>query len=74
MTDVGRITASGTTRAVIIRSTVAPAETSFITRPEYKQQVEHVESSADGAAEWHMHLHVDLRLVGESAPQNVINS
>ena len=46
MTDVERITASGTTRAVIIRSKVAPAETTFITRPEYKQPVEPVESSA----------------------------
>jgi hypothetical protein len=66
MTDVERITANGTTLAVIIRSTVAPAATTFFTPPEYKQQVGFVVYAAGGAVERHTHLPLERHLVGTS--------
>jgi hypothetical protein len=66
MTDVERITAHGTTLAVIIRSTVAPAATTFFTPPEYKQQVGFVVYGAGGAVERHTHLPLERHLVGTS--------
>ena len=66
MTDVEQITASGTTLAVIIRSTMVPSATTFFTPPEYKQQVGFVVYPAGGVVERHTHVPLERHLVGTS--------
>ncbi|CAN5251065.1 hypothetical protein BH09GEM1_BH09GEM1_15640 [soil metagenome] len=66
MNGVEEIVASGKTLAVIIRSQVSPLRTTFLTPPEYKQQVGFVVYPAGGTIERHTHVPLERRLVGTS--------
>lgn len=52
--------------AYIIRSSFAPEMTTFITPPEFKQQVGYIVYPAGGEVSRHVHLNLERKLVGTS--------
>jgi hypothetical protein len=52
--------------AYIIRACMAPDKTTFLTPPEFKQQVGFVVYGAGGEVKRHLHLPLERRLVGTS--------
>ena len=66
MNGVEQIVASGQTLAVIIRSQVSPTGTTFLTPPDYKQQVGFVVYPKGGTIARHTHVPLERRLVGTS--------
>ena len=66
MSQVEQISANGLPLAYIIRADVAPTETTFVTPPEFKQQVGFVVYPAGGEIARHVHLPLERHLVGTS--------
>ena len=66
MPQVEQIAANGQPLAYIIRADVAPTETTFVTPPEFKQQVGFVVYPAGGEIARHVHLPLERHLVGTS--------
>ena len=66
MEHVERIEWQGTLLVVIIRAETAPAQTTFFTPPELKQQVGFVVCPQGGTIERHVHVALERRLVGTS--------
>jgi len=52
--------------AYIIKSSFAPEATTFLTPPEFKQQVGYIVYPAGGEVSRHVHLDLERRLVGTS--------
>jgi len=52
--------------AYIIRSSFAPEVTTFLTPPEFKQQVGYIVYPTGGEVSRHMHLNMERKLVGTS--------
>jgi hypothetical protein len=63
---VENITWHGVPLAYIIRSTLNPPQTTFLTPPEFKQQVGFVVYSAGGEIQRHVHRPLERHLVGTS--------
>lgn len=63
---VEHITAAGRPLAYIIRASFAPVETTFLTPPEFKQQVGFVVYPAGGVIARHEHVPLERRLTGTS--------
>jgi hypothetical protein len=61
-----RILDGDTPLAYIIRASFKPAATTFVTPPEFKQQVGFVVYPRDGEIARHVHLPLERRLVGTS--------
>lgn len=66
MDSVEYITAAGVPLAYIIHAALSPAETTFLTPPEFKQQVGFVVYPAGGIIARHVHEPIERRLVGTS--------
>jgi hypothetical protein len=66
MNGVEEITAAGRTLAVIIRAQLSPSNTTFLTPPEYKQQVGFVVYPAGGVVHRHTHIPLERHIVGTS--------
>ncbi|HOX06163.1 MAG TPA: hypothetical protein PK280_07160 [Planctomycetota bacterium] len=66
MADVERIEKGGRPLAYIIRTAGAPKETTFLTPPEFKQQVGFVVYPKGGEVARHLHREIERRLVGTS--------
>jgi uncharacterized protein with PhoU and TrkA domain len=66
MNGIEEITAAGRTLAVIIRAQVSPSNTTFLTPPEYKQQVGFVVYPAGGVVDRHTHVPLERHIVGTS--------
>jgi len=66
MDHVEQIMAAGRPLAYIIRAELAPAQTTFITPPDLKQQVGFIVYPADGEIARHVHLPLERHLVGTS--------
>lgn len=66
MDHVEHIMAAGRPLAYIIRATLAPTETTFLTPAEFKQQVGFVVYPAGGVIARHVHVALERRLVGTS--------
>ena len=64
--QIERISWQGTPLAMIIRNQVEPAETTFFTAPEFKQQVGFVVYPAGGEIQRHVHLPLERKLIGTS--------
>lgn len=63
---VERICHSGTCLAYIIRDSFLPDETTFLTPPDYKQQVGYVVYPAAGVIKRHVHRPLERHIVGTS--------
>ena len=63
---VENITWQGVPLAYIIRSHLNPAQTTFVTPPQFKQQVGFVVYSAGGEIQRHVHRPLERHLVGTS--------
>ena len=63
---VENITWQGVPLAYIIRSQLNPAQTTFVTPPQFKQQVGFVVYSAGGEIQRHVHRPLERHLVGTS--------
>lgn len=63
---VERITSGDTCLAYVIRSRYAPTETTFLTPPEYKQQVGYIVYPAGGKIRRHVHRSLKRELTGTS--------
>lgn len=61
-----RISSGKTCLAYIIRESFIPNKTSFLTPPEYKQQVGYVVYPAGGKIQRHTHRPIERQLVGTS--------
>lgn len=66
MNGVEQIVAAGKTLAVIIRAQVSPTGTTFLTPPDYKQQVGFVVYPRGGTIARHTHVPLERHLVGTS--------
>jgi hypothetical protein len=66
MDHVEQITVAGRPLAYIIRAEVAPQVTTFLTPPEFKQQVGFVVYPKGGEVARHTHLPLERHLVGTS--------
>ena len=66
MNHVEHITSAGRPLAYIIRSGLAPSETTFVTPPEFKQQVGFVVYPEGGEIARHVHRPLERQLVGTS--------
>jgi hypothetical protein len=66
MEHVERITCNDNPLAYIIRAEMRPAKTTFVTPPEFKQQVGFVVYPAGGAIQRHDHRPIVRHLVGTS--------
>ena len=66
MNHIEHITSSGRPLAYIIRAGLVPAETTFFTPPEFKQQVGFVVYPVGGEIARHVHLPLERHLVGTS--------
>ena len=66
MNGVEQIVAAGKTLAVIIRAQVSPTGTTFLTPPDYKQQVGFVVYPGGGTIARHTHVPLERHLVGTS--------
>lgn len=66
MDTVEHITAAGRPLATIIRAAVSPAQTTFLTPADYKQQVGFVVYPAGGIIARHVHKPLPRQLVGTS--------
>lgn len=66
MDDVELIVAAGGPLAYVIRRTIAPAATTFVTSPDMKQQVGFVVYPKGGVVARHVHLAVERNIVGTS--------
>jgi hypothetical protein len=66
MDPVEHIMSGGRPLAYIIRSELSPSETTFLTPPEFKQQVGFVVYPAGAEIARHVHLPLERRLVGTS--------
>jgi uncharacterized protein with PhoU and TrkA domain len=66
MEHVERITCNEKPLAYIIRAEMSPAKTTFVTPPEFKQQVGFIVYSAGGEIQRHDHRLLDRHLVGTS--------
>jgi hypothetical protein len=64
--DTERILWHGQPLCYIVRGTTIPDRTTFLTPPEFKQQVGFVVYPADGAIVPHLHLPLERHLVGTS--------
>lgn len=63
---IERICAGPTCLAYIIRAVFLPEETTFLTPPDYKQQVGYIVYPAGGEIEPHVHRPIQRHLVGTS--------
>jgi mannose-6-phosphate isomerase-like protein (cupin superfamily) len=63
---VEKITWRGVSLAYIIRSELLPTRTTFLTPPEFKQQVGFVVYPAGGEIQRHVHRALERRLIGTS--------
>lgn len=63
---IERICAGPTCLAYIIRAGFLPEETTFLTPPDYKQQVGYIVYPAGGEIEPHVHRPIQRHLVGTS--------
>ena len=66
MDHVEHITSGGRPLAFIIRAELAPTATTFLTPPDFKQQVGFVVYPAGGVIARHVHLPLERELVGTS--------
>jgi hypothetical protein len=66
MEGIERILWNGESLCYIIRSTMVPEKTTFLTPPEFKQQVGFVLYPANGEIAPHLHLPLERHLVGTS--------
>ena len=66
MNGVEQIVAAGKILAVIIRAQVSPTGTTFLTPPDYKQQVGFVVYPRGGTIARHTHVPLERHLVGTS--------
>lgn len=66
MNDVDIIRSGDTTLAYVISARLSPAETTFLTPPEFKQQVGFVVYPAGGEIARHVHRPLERHLVGTS--------
>ena len=64
MDHVEQITAAGRPLAYIIRASLAPSATTFLTPPEFKQQVGFVVYPKGGEIARHTHVALERNLVG----------
>ena len=63
---VEQIAANGTCLAMIVRACLLPDKTTFLTPPEYKQQVGLIVYPEGGQIQRHMHRQLERKLVGTS--------
>jgi hypothetical protein len=63
---IEEVSADGKTLALIVRAQLNPAETTFITPPEYNMQVGFVVYPSGGVVEAHSHVPLERHLVGTS--------
>jgi hypothetical protein len=56
----------GEVLAIIVRSDFEPASTTFVTPPEYTQQVGFIVYEADGEVKPHVHADLERRIIGTS--------
>lgn len=63
---VERLTSNGVVLCLIVRAAVRPESTTFLTPPEYKQQVGFVVYPAGGEIARHVHRPLERHLVGTS--------
>lgn len=66
MDAVEHIEWNGQPLCYIIRGTLSPAKTTFLTPPEFKQQVGFIVYPAGGTIQRHVHKPIERRLVGTS--------
>ncbi|MCX5767560.1 MAG: hypothetical protein NTZ43_10105 [Gemmatimonadetes bacterium] len=66
MEQIEHIVSNGQPLAYIIRASLVPERTTFLTPPEFKQQVGYVVYPAGGEIQRHVHLPLQRRLVGTS--------
>ena len=66
MESVEHITCDGKPLAYIIRAEINPEKTTFLTPPEFKQQIGFVVYPAGGNIQRHVHLPLERHLVGTS--------
>lgn len=66
MDPIEHITWQDTALCYIIRGTFLPERTTFLTRPEFKQQVGYVVYPAGGEVKRHVHKPLERHLVGTS--------
>lgn len=66
MNPVEQITHNGQPLALIIRATFCPERTTFLTPPEFKQQVGFVVYPAGGEIARHVHRPLERHLIGTS--------
>lgn len=66
MEHIERISYDGSPLAYIIRAEMTPAKTTFVTPPEFKQQVGFVVYPAGGEIERHNHRPLERHLIGTS--------
>jgi hypothetical protein len=64
--EIEEITHQGKILSIIIRSTFQPERTTFLTPPEFKQQVGFVVYPKGGVVKRHVHLPLERNLVGTS--------
>lgn len=60
------ISSDGVELCYVVKADYEPAETTFITRPEYKQQVGFIKYGAGGRIARHVHLPLERTIVGTS--------
>lgn len=66
MEQIEHIVSNGQPLAYIIRASLVPERTTFLTPPEFKQQVGYVVYPAGGEIQRHVHLPLQRQLVGTS--------
>ena len=66
MEQIEHIVSNGQPLAYIIRASLVPERTTFLTPPEFKQQVGYVVYPAGGEIARHVHLPLQRQLVGTS--------
>ena len=66
MNHIEHITSGGRPLAYIIRAGLVPAETTFFTPPDFKQQVGFVVYPAGGEVGRHVHVPLERHLIGTS--------
>lgn len=66
MEHTEHIVSNGQPLAYIIRASMVPERTTFLTPPEFKQQVGYVVYPAGGEIQRHVHLPLQRQLVGTS--------
>jgi len=64
--QVEKIVSNGKPLAYIIRGELEPTQTTFLTPPEFKQQVGYIVYSAGGEIRRHLHRALERTLVGTS--------